>query len=234
MQLVFTKSRLHPCRVILWDWRMIAAEPTCIYIYMYIYYIHVIYEIYTSKYTCLSLSLSQFVEIHKLHPKLSYIKFDVCSGGDSQTSWLCFRYFEFVPGMVRPYSNPDLHRKLVLDYAKVCSKMKAWQFEHSNVRLDWLGINTRSVYIYIRIIHIYVYIYMYIYICIYTIYHSTIGLWPIPPKRPVTEAERWLGPGPAVPRSVPGRFRGAKKRGDHVDLWYSSLVYLYIYIVYDI
>lgn len=37
------------------------------------------------------------------------------------------QYFEFVPGMVRPYSNPDLHRKLVLDYAKVCSKMKvAW------------------------------------------------------------------------------------------------------------
>jgi hypothetical protein len=106
-----------------------------------------------------SLSLSQFVEIHKLHPKLPYIlaffnpKFDVCSGGDSQTAWLCFRYFEFVPGMVRPYSNPDLHRKLVLDYAKVCSKMKAWQFEHSNVRLDWLGINTRSVYIYIQYIY---------------------------------------------------------------------------------
>jgi len=39
-----------------------------------------------------------------------------------------------------------------------------------------------------------------------------------PTKRPVTEAERWLGPGPAVPRSVPGRFRGAKKGGDHVDL----------------
>ena len=117
----------------------------------------------------MSLSLSQFVEIHKLHPKLSYIwaffnpKFDVCSGENSQTSWLCFRYFEFVPGMVRPYSNPDLHRKLVLDYAKVCSKMKAWQFEHSNVRLDWLGINTRSVYIYTYTHYIYTYTH-YIYI----------------------------------------------------------------------
>lgn len=39
------------------------------------------------------------------------------------------QYFEFVPGMVRPYSNPDLHQKLVLDYAKVCRKMKvAWSW----------------------------------------------------------------------------------------------------------
>ncbi|CAK9041096.1 unnamed protein product [Durusdinium trenchii] len=34
------------------------------------------------------------------------------------------KYFEFIPGMVRPYSNPDLHRKLVVDYASVCKKMK--------------------------------------------------------------------------------------------------------------
>jgi len=26
--------------------------------------------------------------------------------------------------MVRPYSNPKLHQKLVLDYAEICSKMK--------------------------------------------------------------------------------------------------------------
>ena len=148
-------------------------------------------------------SLSQFVEIHKLHPKLPYIlaffnpKFDVCSGGDSQTAWLCFRYFEFVPGMVRPYSNPDLHRKLVLDYAKVCSKMKAWQFEHSNVRLDWLGINTRSVYIYIQYI--------------YTIYHSTIGLWPIPQNDRWPKLRGGLDLGPLCQDPCRGGSGGLKK-----------------------
>ncbi|CAJ1427142.1 unnamed protein product [Effrenium voratum] len=34
------------------------------------------------------------------------------------------QYFEFLPGMVRPYSQPDLHQRLVLDYAAVCDKMK--------------------------------------------------------------------------------------------------------------
>jgi len=34
-------------------------------------------------------------------------------------------YFEFTPGMPRPYADPSYHGKLVLEYAKVCEKLGA-------------------------------------------------------------------------------------------------------------
>ena len=62
---------------------------------------------------------------------------------------LRLRFFEFSPGMIRPYTQPKLYRNLVLDYQTLCDKMKvAWIWgaakridEHEAWTLQSFGAN---------------------------------------------------------------------------------------------